>query len=417
MNPYFSDDASLLDASTPNTTALLAASPALPVTPTGGQRRRRALGATAFAAVAVAGGAIGSSLTRIAPTAEPARSTVAKDRSTVTKAAVAPTSAKRSADATQSRPRTLASQTPSTSETGPLDVSGLVSRTLPSVVDISVEVNGGSGTGSGFVISSDGQIVTNAHVVADATKITVTFADKTKASGKVVGVDRTDDLAVVHVDKTGLPALELGSSTALRMGNPVVAIGSALALTGGPTATEGIISALGRTIDTADGEHLTHLLQTDAAINPGNSGGPLLTLDGRVVGINSAGSTGAQNVGFAIAIDTAKPIIGRLALGQTISKGFLGVATRPVDADVASQNGLKVDHGLLVVDVTAGSSAEKAGLAAGDVITGVDGTSVDAANTLSDAINVAGAGHTINLTLDRAGKVVRVSATLSSHLA
>lgn len=410
MNPYFSDDSPTSNVMAPNTSLPLAPSPMHPVTPAPTQRRRRALGATALVAVAVAGGAVGSALTRTTPSAQPSRSTVAP-------VAVLPTSAKQSPVSIEGRPRTLASQSPAIADTGPLDVSGLVSRALPSVVDISVELNGGNGTGSGFVISSDGQIVTNAHVVADATKITVTFADKTKASGKVVGVDRTDDLAVVHVDKTGLPALELGSSADLRMGNPVVAIGSALALTGGPTATEGIISALGRTIDTSDGEHLAHLLQTDAAINPGNSGGPLLTLDGRVVGINSAGSTGAQNVGFAIAIDTAKPIVSRLALGQTITKGFLGVATRPVDADVASQNGLKVDHGLLVVDVTAASAAEKAGIAAGDVITEVDGTTIDAANTLSDAINAAGAGHTINLTINRAGKTLRVSAALSSHLA
>jgi putative serine protease PepD len=192
------------------------------------------------------------------------------------------------------------------------DVSALIAKALPGVVSINVSLNGGQAAGTGFIITSDGQIATNAHVVADATSIEVVFSDGSSASAKVLGVDRTDDLAVIKVDKTGLTALPLGKSSELKIGEPVVAIGNALALTGGPTATEGIVSALDRTIDTNDGEHLTHLLQTDAAINPGNSGGPLLTLDGEVVGINSAGSQDAQNIGFAIAIDTAQPIISQL---------------------------------------------------------------------------------------------------------
>ena len=210
-------------------------------------------------------------------------------------------------------------------------MSALISSALPGVVSISVEMNGGQGAGTGFVISSDGQIATNAHVVADATKIEVEFSDGSTAPATVLGVDRTDDLAVVKVDKTGLTALPLGKSSDLRIGEPVVAIGNALDLTGGPTATEGIVSALDRTIDTNDGEHLTHLVQTDAAINPGNSGGPLLTLDGKVVGINSAGTKDAQNIGFAIAIDTARPIVEQLQQGKTVTKAYLGVSTTPLD--------------------------------------------------------------------------------------
>ena len=183
-----------------------------------------------------------------------------------------------------------------------VDVSALISKALPGVVSISVELNGAHAAGTGFVISSDGQIATNAHV-----------SDGSTAAGTVLGVDRTDDLAVIKVDKVGLTALPLGKSADLRIGEPVVAIGNALDLTGGPTATEGIVSALNRTIDTSEGEHLTHLVQTDAAINPGNSGGPLLTLDGEVVGINSAGSQDAQNIGFAIAIDTVKLTLATIA--------------------------------------------------------------------------------------------------------
>ena len=297
------------------------------------------------------------------------------------------------------------------------DVSALISAALPGVVSISVELNGGQAAGTGFIISTDGQIATNAHVVADATKIDVKFADGSTAPAKVLGVDRTDDLAVVKVDKAGLTALPLGKSSNLRIGEPVVAIGNALDLTGGPTATEGIVSALDRTIDTNDGEHLTHLLQTDAAINPGNSGGPLLTLDGEVVGINSAGSQDAQNIGFAIAIDTAQPIITQLQQGKTITKAYLGVTTTPVDATVAAKSGLDIDHGLLIVDVAGESAASSAGLQPGDVIVSINGTATDDSSTLGDVIRTTGAGNVVHLKIDRKGKAIDVDATLSTHAA
>jgi serine protease Do len=233
----------------------------------------------------------------------------------------------------------------------------------------------------------------------------------------VLGVDRTDDLAVIKVDKAGLKALTLGSSTDLKMGQPVVAIGNALDLTGGPTATEGIVSALNRTIDTNEGGHLTHLVQTDAAINPGNSGGPLLTLDGKVIGINSAGSQNAQNIGFAIAIDTAKPIIDQLQQGKTVTKAYLGVSTTPIDAAVAAQNGLDIDHGLLVADITAGSAAESAGLKAGDVIVSINDTATNDPASLGEVIRTTGAGKVVHITVHRAGKDIKIDATLSTHVA
>ena len=297
------------------------------------------------------------------------------------------------------------------------DVSSLISSALPGVVSISVVLNGGQGAGTGFVISSDGQIATNAHVVADASKIEVKFADGSTAAGSVLGVDRTDDLAVIKVDKAGLTALSLGKSSDLKIGEPVVAIGNALDLTGGPTATEGIVSALDRTIDTNEGEHLTHLLQTDAAINPGNSGGPLLTLDGKVVGINSAGSQDAQNIGFAIAIDTARPIVEQLQQGKTVTKAYLGVSTTPIDATVAARNGLDIDHGLLVVDVTANSAAAGAGVQPGDVIVSINGKTTDDNATLGDTIQSTGAGKVVHLKVHRDGKDINIDATLSTHMA
>jgi S1-C subfamily serine protease len=297
------------------------------------------------------------------------------------------------------------------------DVSALIKSALPGVVSINVELSGGQAAGTGFVISSDGQIATNAHVVADATKIDVAFSDGSTASARVLGVDRTDDLAVIKVDKAGLTALPLGTSADLRIGEPVVAIGNALALTGGPTATEGIVSAVDRTVDTNDGEHLTHLLQTDAAINPGNSGGPLLTLDGKVVGINSAGSQDAQNIGFAIAIDTAQPIISQLQQGKTVTKAYLGVSTTPLDPAVAARSGVDIDHGLLIVDVSGDSAASAAGLQPGDVIVSINGTATDDNTALGDAIRSAGAGHVIHLKVFRKGATVDVDAALSTHAA
>jgi S1-C subfamily serine protease len=308
-------------------------------------------------------------------------------------------------------------QTAAATSVSSQDVSSLIAQSLPSVVSISVEINGSPAAGSGFVISDDGQIATNAHVVADASSINVSFADGTSATGTVLGVDRTDDLAVVKVDKAGLKPLALGDSADLRMGEPAVAIGNALDLTGGPTATEGIVSALDRSIDTDDGEHLSHLVQTDAAINPGNSGGPLLTLDGKVVGINSAGSSDAQNIGFAIAVDTAKPIIDQLQQGKTVTKAYLGVTTEPIDASVAAQNGLDITHGLLVVDIAGGSAAETAGLKAGDIITAANGTTTNDEASFGDVISKTGAGNTLHLTVHRDGKDVTIDAKLSTHTA
>jgi serine protease Do len=300
---------------------------------------------------------------------------------------------------------------------GAQDVSDLIASSLPSVVSISVTVNAQPAAGTGFIISDDGQIATNAHVVADASDIIVNFADGTSAPAKVLGVDRTDDLAVIKVDKSGLTALLLGDSSAVRMGEPVVAIGNALDLTGGPAATEGIVSALDRTIDTQEGEHLSHLIQTDAAINPGNSGGPLLTLDGKVIGINSAGSKGAQNIGFALAIDSARPIIEQLQQGKTVTKAYLGVSTTSLDAAAAAHYGVDIDHGALISDVAADSAAAAAGLKPGDVIAAVDGQQITDNNSLGDAIRASGADQVIHLTVHRNGTDLKVDATLSSHIA
>jgi putative serine protease PepD len=170
-------------------------------------------------------------------------------------------------------------------------------------------------SGTGFVISSDGLIATNAHVVSGARTITVTFSDGSSLSATLVGSDSRADLAVIRVAKTGLATLAVGSSEKMRVGDMVMAIGNALALEGGPTVSLGIVSAKDRTITAQDGSSLSNLIQTDAAINEGDSGGPLVNASGEVIGINTISASEAQNIGFAIAIDEAMAVIDVLVAG------------------------------------------------------------------------------------------------------
>jgi serine protease Do len=204
-------------------------------------------------------------------------------------------------------------------------ISAILGKDVPAVVAITTDggpVLGrggrGGGAATGFVIDPGGIIVTNDHVVADARSINVTASDGKKLSGRVLGQDASHDLAVLKVDGTNLPAVELGDSDQVQVGDDVVAIGNALDLDGGLSATRGIVSGLHRQIPTQTGAQLSGLIQTDAAINPGNSGGPLVDAQGRVIGINTAiaNPNTAQNVGFVIPISQAKPIIDRLRGGE-----------------------------------------------------------------------------------------------------
>jgi S1-C subfamily serine protease len=344
----------------------------------------------------------------------------------------APTSVAAAAPASTTPP------TPTASSASTSDVSALVSSVSPGIVSIEVTAvaesnnpfggagggggGGGGGqseqvAGSGFVFDANGLIATNAHVVDGATSIKVNFSDGTSKTGTLVGIDHTDDLAVVKVDATGLHALALGDSSTLKVGQRVVAVGNALDLTGGPTVTEGIVSALDRSIDTDTGAHLTGLIQTDASINPGNSGGPLLDLSGNVVGINSAGATDAQNVGFSIAMTGAKPILQQLGQGKTVTRPFIGVSTENVDADVAQQSGLPVDHGIVIVQVSQGSPAETAGLRRGDVITEVDGKAITDTDAFGDQVKAAGAGTQMKLTVQRNEQSLTITVTLGTRSA
>ena len=313
------------------------------------------------------------------------------------------------------------------------DVHQITQAVGPSVVSVQTRSLGlgaflqavpQEGAGSGFVLSSDGLIVTNNHVVSGATAITVTLADGRKLDARVLGRDANSDLAVLKVDATGLPAVKIGRSDALVVGDEVVAIGNALALDGGPTVTQGIISALDRTISAGDqggagpngqgssSETLRHLLQTDAAINPGNSGGPLLNAAGEVVGINTAVAGDAQNIGFAVAIDKALPIIDTLKTGQTPEQPFLGLSTVSLSPAIQRQLGLGISKGAVVANVTPGSGAELAGLAEGDVITKMAGHDVESADDVTAAVADHKPGDDVEITVVRGDSTRTVTARI-----
>lgn len=290
-----------------------------------------------------------------------------------------------------------------------------VTDTVPSQSDSQFNSQQTGAAGTGFVITSDGYIVTNNHVIAGAGgKIEVTFDSGSSARAKVVGADSRNDIAVLKVDGvSGLPTVQLGNSSELTVGDDVIAIGNALALEGGPTVTRGIVSGLNRTIDTQDGT-LTDAVQTDASINHGNSGGPLVNSRGQVIGIVDAIADPStnQNVDFAIAIDHAKPIIETLKAGKTVKTAYMGVSGQTLDSSLASSLKLKVATGVLVHAVTSGSPAESAGIKKDDVLQSVDGKKLESAEDLVAAVRNHQPGDKVTFTIDRSGTAETISVTL-----
>ena len=293
-------------------------------------------------------------------------------------------------------------------------VAAVAAAVQPSVVQLNVSGSQGDGTGTGFVVSSDGYIVTNDHVAGDAGNdgtIDVTFIDGSTATGTLVGSDPGYDIAVVKVDRTELPALTLGSSDAVNVGDIAVAIGSPLGLQG--TVTSGIVSALNRPV-TAGGQGDTayiNAIQTDAAINPGNSGGPLVNTAGEVIGVNSAIATvgrgdavGSIGLGFAIPVDTAKRIVDELINTGTSQTPVIGVQ---LDMGFEGPGGA-------VAQVTSGSPADDAGLQEGDVITKVDGNLISDSTALIVSIRANAPGDEIELTVLRNGDTLAVAVTLEA---
>ncbi|HEX3582634.1 MAG TPA: trypsin-like peptidase domain-containing protein [Thermoanaerobaculia bacterium] len=254
--------------------------------------------------------------------------------------------------------------------------------------------------GSGFVWSSDGIIVTNNHVVEGASKITVNFQDGSQHTAKLVGVDPDSDVAVLRVDGRSLPAAPIGTSSDLMIGETVVAVGNPFGLSG--TVTTGVVSALGRSVPSKEeGRTFTDFIQTDASINPGNSGGPLLNIEGRVIGINTAIIAQAQGIGFAIPVDRAKKVIQDILRFGQVHSAWIGAVTATVTPEEAKRLGLKSGKGALVARVFAGSPAQAAGLKAGDVITAVGDRPVDSREAFSTYTATAAPGQGVPLTVSR----------------
>jgi S1-C subfamily serine protease len=284
----------------------------------------------------------------------------------------------------------------------------------------------GEATGSGFLIDKSGNILTNAHVIEGATKITVSFGDKETVGAKVVGRDVSNDLALIKVDPSGLDLkpLTLGDSGTVQVGDPTIAIGNPFGLD--RTLTTGVVSALQRQIQAPNGFTINHVIQTDAAINPGNSGGPLLDAAGRVIGINSqiaTGGNGSGNVGigFAVPINTAKKVLPQLEKGN-VERGFLGIT----GATIKPSMNLAVDKGVLVQAVAPGSGADKAGIkgaqatapdqpsAGGDIITKVNGQEVSGIEQLRKLVSDKQPGDKVTLTVLHGGNSRDVEVTLGT---
>jgi S1-C subfamily serine protease len=397
-------------------------SPVLPPAPE--PKKRKSLvpfAVIAFLVAALAGGVLAISLNR--GTKSSAATTKSTSVTTLAPAKSNPPTTLKGAVATAPPASTSAASTPAVTTPGagkllpsgaPLDIHALINKVGPSVVSIEIDqgVNRVA-AGSGVVVSDDGLIVTNAHVVSLTDQfgrtlrnasVKVRLADGSERAAKVLGTEPDKDIALVKVEDTsGLKAAEIGDSNALQVGDDVVALGNALNLGPTPTVTRGIISAKDRELEVDANLTLVGLLQTDAAINHGNSGGALVNASGQVIGINSAGIPDAQNLGFAIASATFQPLIEKLKTAPPAAiRPVLGVTTTP-----------SVD-GVVISGITVNSGAEAAGLQDGDLIVAVDGKPITTQTELGAAIRAHKPGDTIKVEYDRGGQKKTVTATLGS---
>ncbi len=332
--------------------------------------------------------------------------------------------------------------TPTSAPTALPDIAGVAAQVRPATVLVlnlvpgqasggglaSPTPGGGGvpqGAGTGFIIDPSGIIVTNNHVVEGAQSLRVVLPppDNRSFDAQLVGRDPQTDLAVIKIAAANLPTVPLGDSGTLRPGDWVVAVGNALDLSGGPTVTQGVVSATGRDqqepatagAPNTAGPTLYDLIQTDAAINPGNSGGPLVNLRGQVVGINTLGSSQAQGIGFAISIDGAKPIIDQLRQNGTVTRAYLGIGGLSVTPPIATQLGLQRTDGVVVQQLVTGGPAAAAGLQQGDVITAIGGVPVKEQRDLQLALtNQFKPGQAVDVTLDRGGASRTITVTLGT---
>ena len=317
-------------------------------------------------------------------------------------------------------------------ESGSLS-EAVASKALPSVVSITVDVTtqstdpfsgGGSQTtqdsGSGVIIKPDGYIITNNHVISGGTKITVNAGGK-NYTARVVGTDTGTDIAVLKIDATGLPAIQIGTSSDLRVGQYVMAIGCPFGLE--KSVSTGVVSGLGRSDLMATQTYVTaytNLIQTDAAINPGNSGGALVDQNAKLIGINAlinSTSGSSAGVGFAIPIDTAIDIANQIMTTGKVVHPFLGVSTQTITSDVAQAYNMPVDQGAYVIEVSSGSPAASAGLKQGDIITKINSSTITSSDDVFKTVRAQKIGDTITITYYRNNKKQTTTAKLVSDAA
>ena len=332
---------------------------------------------------------------------------------------------------------TTTSSTPAT-QSGRFDESSAIidaaAKAGPAVVQITSTANVNpndlgslpeTGVGSGIIFDANGWILTNHHVVAGSDKLIVALQNGKTYPGTIYGIDTLTDLAIVKIAATGLPVATMGDSDTLKVGQLAIAIGSPLG-TYTNTVTSGIVSAMGRSIAVDGGDTLNNLIQTDTAINPGNSGGPLLDAGGNVIGIDTAVASNAQGIGFAIPIDIAKPLLQQALAGEPLVRPWIGIRYQPVDAALVQADKLPVDHGALVgagqdangqttPAIVPGSPAEKAGIKDGDIITSIEGTTIDTSHPLDAVIAQYAPGRTVTVEIYRDGGTVKVQVTLGTR--
>jgi putative serine protease PepD len=312
-----------------------------------------------------------------------------------------------------------------------MSIPKLVVKVLPSIVSIDVKGSGEEDQGTGMIITKDGLVVTNNHVIAAAVgggTITVTRSGSTKSEpATLVGTNPVDDVALIRINgASNLPVVTFGNSNALQAGDAVVAIGNALGLAAGtPTVTQGIVSALGRTVTagtSTSSETLDNMIQTDAAINPGNSGGPLLDSSGDVIGMNTAvagtladGET-SQNIGFAIPVATIESLLKTLKAGESVVThgAFIGVEIESLTPSLQEQYGFTVSSGAVVMSTIAGTGAASAGVKEGDIIVGINNTTITSAQDVSSVISSLKPGDVITLHIVRGSKHLSIKVTLGS---
>jgi putative serine protease PepD len=310
-----------------------------------------------------------------------------------------------------------------------LSIPKLVQNVLPSIVSIDVKGGGTEDQGTGMIISKGGLVLTNNHVIAAAVhggSISITRSGSTKSqSATLIGTNPIDDVALIKINgASNLPVVTFGNSNALVAGDAVVAIGNALGLAAGtPTVTQGIVSALGRTVTagtSTSSETLNNMIQTDAAINPGNSGGPLLDSSGNVIGMNTAvagtladGET-TQNIGFAIPVATIQSLLKSLMAGQSVVNhgAFIGVEIESMSPSLQQQYGFTVSTGAVVMSVIASTGAASAGVKQGDIIVGINKSTIQSAQDVSSVISALKPGDQVSLHIIRGTQHLTIKVTL-----